>query len=74
MRLLETENGFNERSLYWEGALAMIDRALGEIELNEGGLKEFEVAFRERVDENMEADDWLRSYKEFFERISEMNS
>lgn len=41
----------------------MIDRALGEIEMNEGGLKEFEVAFRERVDENMEADDWLRSYK-----------
>jgi len=32
------------------------------------------VAFRERVDENMETDDWLRSYKEFFERISEMNS
>jgi hypothetical protein len=31
VRLLEAENGFNERSLYWEGALAMIDRALAEI-------------------------------------------
>ena len=31
----------------------MIDRVLSDIEDNEGGLKEFEVIFRERLDSNI---------------------
>lgn len=63
IKLFETENGFQEKSLYYEGTLNALDKVLSELDNNEASLKEFEVRFRERVEDNMEPEDWLVSYK-----------
>lgn len=73
MRLFETENGFHDKSLYCEGALWAIDRLLREVEDHEGSLKQFEAHFRDRIEDLIEPEDWLRSYKECFEGLGQLS-
>ena len=57
-----------------EGALWIIDKVLSELETNDEDLRQFEIRFRDRMEENMSQEDWIRSYKELFENISEIQN
>ena len=41
IRIFETENGFQDKSLYYEGTICALDKVLGELESNEANMKEF---------------------------------
>ena len=49
IRIFETENGFQDKSLYYEGTICALDKVLGELQENQANMKEFQVRFRDRV-------------------------
>lgn len=44
------------------------------MDVNEEDLRTYESQFREKIINNLCTQDWIRSFKEFFETITEINN